>query len=168
MELMNVKIELWPISADNVGLWLISGDDAWRPTLPVDQASDIHWEVENLLRDAGILDATTLIHSSSWRCDGPSMVVTYFALIQADELVLSQWPDAKPISLALADAVGKPPVHEATEAPTPREIDVLIHALRHTRFLLDTDDESAQGITLPMRRHISHLQPALAGMYRSA
>lgn len=168
MENMNVRTEIWPIAADSVGLWLISGDDALRPRLPIGSADDIHFEVENMLAEAGMLGHTTLIHSTSWRPEGPSMTVTYIAVVQTADMVIHTWPNAKPISLALAEAVGKPPVHGATEVPVPRHIDVLLHAIRHLRFLLETDDESAKGITLPIRRHIEKLQPALAGMYRAS
>lgn len=168
MENMNVRVECWPVAADNVGIWLISGEDALRPALPLDSADDTHFEVENLLQDAGVDTQTSLIHSTSWRPDGGSIVLTYIAVVQADGMVIDTWPNAKPVSLALAEAVGQPPVHAATEPPVPRYIDVLLHALRHIRFLLDTDDESAAGVTLPMRRHLEKLRPALACMYKSA
>ena len=35
MEPMTTRVEVWPVAADELGIWLISGDDAWRPDLPV-------------------------------------------------------------------------------------------------------------------------------------
>ena len=29
-ELMTVTVEVWPVSADEAGIWLVSGGDAWR------------------------------------------------------------------------------------------------------------------------------------------
>lgn len=168
MENMNVKIEIWPLAADHASVWLVSGREAWTPALPVGSADDIHDEVEALLYKHGVLETTTLIHSTSWRPDGPSMVVTYVAVLRTDGPVIADFPDARPVGLDLADKVGRPPMHGATEVPVPRYVDVLLHAIRHLRFLLDNDDESATGITLPMRRHIEKLRPALAGMYRAS
>jgi hypothetical protein len=31
-EPMTVHVEVWPVAADEIGLWLVSGDDCWRVT----------------------------------------------------------------------------------------------------------------------------------------
>jgi hypothetical protein len=41
-EPMAVRLEIWPVSADKTGIWLVSGDDAWRPALPVMADTEPH------------------------------------------------------------------------------------------------------------------------------
>lgn len=165
-EPMTTRVEVWPVAADAAGIWLLSGDDAWRPALPIPADSEPHAEVELTLAQNGVTDGVVLIHSTSWRVDGPSVVLTYVAVIRPRDLVLDQWPNANPVSADLADAVGRPPTHGPTEVPTPRYIDVLIHALRHLSYLMETDATSRQALDDPhWRRHLAALRPALAGMY---
>lgn len=163
-ENMTVIPEVWPVAADRVGIWLISGDDAWR-TAAVPADSEPHFELELELFAHGLRDQVALMHSTSWRVDGPHLIVTYMAVIRADDLVKGIWPGARPITAALADAVGKPPAHAPTEAPAPRYIDVLNHGLRHLRFLLDHDDSNSAALGDLWRRHLEPLKPALARMY---
>lgn len=163
-ENMAVIPEVWPIAADRAGIWLISGDDAWR-TAAVPADSEPHFELEMELRSHGIRDQLAMMHSTSWRVDGPHLIVTYMAVVTADDLARGIWPNARPITEALANAVGKPPAHTPTEAPAPRYIDVLVHGLRHLRFLMDTDSSNAAAMGEQMRRHLEPLRPALAGMY---
>lgn len=163
-ENMAVIPEVWPVAADRVGLWLISGDDAWR-TMAVASDSEPHFELELELLARGVRDRVSLMHSTSWRIDGPHMIVTYMAAVQAGDLVHGLWPDARPITAKLAKAVGKPPAHAPTEAPAPRYIDVLMHGLRHLRFLMDTDASSAEAMGPLLRQHLEPLEPALAGLY---
>jgi len=164
-EPMGVRVETWPVAADDIGLWLISGDDAWRSSLPVMADGEPHAEVELLLYDHDALDDVALLHSTSWRVDEACVLLTYMALIQSSELVRDRWPTARPISLALPEAVGKPPTNAANEPPSPRYIDVLMHGLRHLRFLLDHDATAAAVMDANWRRHLANLEPALAGMY---
>ena len=163
-ENMAVIPEVWPVAADRVGIWLISGDDAWR-TSAVPADSEPHFELELELGARGLRDRVSMMHSTSWRIDGPHLIVTYIAVAQADDLVRGIWPHARPITAKLLGAVGKPPGHEPTEAPAPRYIDVLTHGLRHLRFLMDTDASNAAALGEMMRHHLEPLTPALAGMY---
>ena len=103
-----------------------------------------HSEVEYALSQHDAVDQAELLHSTSWRVDGPRLVLTYIAVMHIPALARDAWPDAQPVSLDLVNAVGKPLPYTPTEPPTPRYIDVLFHALRHLRFLLDTDATSAQ------------------------
>src|SRR5581483_2927239 len=120
MEPMNITVEVWAVAADEAGLWLVSGGDAWRYG-PVASDGDIHFEVEMLLREHGIDPAgDVVIHSTSWHPDGPSIVLTYMAALKADGFALDTWPDAVPVTADLAEAAGKPPTHAANEAPVPR------------------------------------------------
>lgn len=47
----------------------------------------------------------------------------------------------------------------------PRYIDVLLHGLRHLRFLLDSDATNAAALAEPWPQHLAPLTPALATMY---
>src|SRR5436305_15165843 len=110
-ESMTVRPEIWPVAADDHALWLISGNDAWRPRLPVMADSEPHADVELELAARGVRDDLALLHSTSWRVDGPSVVLTYVAVIQSAGPIRGTWPTALPITLDLADAVGKPPTN---------------------------------------------------------
>ena len=163
-ENMPVIAEVWPVTADPLGIWLISGDDAWR-TAPVPSDSGPHFELDLELFGRGLRDRVTLMHSTSWRADGPHLIVTYMAVIAADDFVRGTWPGALPVTARLLDVVGRPPGHAATSAPEPRYIDVLTHGLRHLRFLLDYDATACAALGELWRRHLARLTPALAGMY---
>lgn len=163
-----VQVEVWAVACDDLGLWLL-GEDALRPRLAVGADSDPHAEVELLLTQAGLdLGGQHLaaVHSTSWRSEGPSVVLTYIAAVDCPGPILEHWPDAQPISLGLALHVGKPPAHGATEAPQPRHIDVLYHGLRHLRYLLDTDARVGRALGPDWWRHLGDLAPALAEMYQ--
>jgi hypothetical protein len=167
-EPMTVWVEVWPLAADATGIWLLSGDDAWRDTMPVMADSEPHFEVEGLLSVHGARDSTVLMHSTSWRPDGPHIVLTYVAIVQAgglDAVVRERWADALPVSLDLAQAVGRPSTHAPDAAPVPRYVDVLLHAVRHLAFLRDTDATNRAALDANWLRHLESWQPALAGMY---
>jgi hypothetical protein len=164
-EPMTVHAEVWPIAADDQGLWLVSGEDAWRPGLPVMGDDEIHAVVEGILTEHDALDDVVLLHSTSWRPDTWGLMLTYVAIVQCPGSVRASWPDAKPISPLLVHATGRPPTHGATEAPLPRWSDVLLHSLRHLAFLLENDATAAAVMDEHWRRHLSVLEPALAGLY---
>lgn len=165
LEPMNVMVEVWPTAADEVGLWLISGDDAWR-TGPVLADGDVHYEVETLLWEHGIGRWGNVLHSTSWRPDGPHVVLTYMAVIKhPGRYVRDTWPGAAPVTPELAEAVGKPPTHAADEPPVPRYVDVLLHGLRHLAYLMEHDRTAADAMGDLWRQHLAPFRPALAGMY---
>lgn len=165
MEPMNITVEVWPVAADEAGLWLVSGTDGLRYG-PVASDGDVHFEVEMLLREHGVdpLEPAA-IHSTSWHPDGPSIVLTYMAALSVDGFALDRWPDAVPITPELAKDAGKPPTHAATEAPVPRLLDVLFHGLRHLKYLCEHDATAAAAMGLEWQRHLQSFAPALAGMY---
>jgi hypothetical protein len=164
LEPMTVRVEIWPVAADSAGLWLVSGDDAWRSGA-VMADNEPHAEVEDVLSQHDALGDAELVHSTSWRADGPHVILTYVVPLRVRSLVRDQWPHARPIGLALASAVGKPPPNDPVEPPAPRYIDVLMHALRHLRFLIDTDATNRDAMDPTLRRHLEPLEPALAKMY---
>ena len=178
-EYMTVTVEVWPLAADEAGIWLLSDGDALRYG-PVWADSDVHWEVQKLLFQYGIDPASTLfvevpayrpgaevIHSTSWRPDGPAIVLTYMAVVKAEGYVLETWPHAAPVTSALPEAIGKAPPHGATEVPVPRVADVLLHGIRHLRWLAtdEGDAETAAALDANWRRHLAPLRPALATMF---
>jgi hypothetical protein len=59
-EPMAVQVEIWPVAADAAGVWLLSGDDAWRPELAVPSDSEPHAEVELALAQHGTLNDVVL------------------------------------------------------------------------------------------------------------
>jgi hypothetical protein len=178
-ELMTVTVEVWPLVADETGIWLVSDGDAWRYG-PVEADSDVHYEVELLLLHHDIdpddavfirLPAETprveVIHSTSWRPDGPTIVLTYVAVVKAAGYVRERWPNAVSVSAALAAAVGSAPPHGAAQVPVPRVVDVLLHGVRHLNFLTgpDGDAETAAALDADWRRHLAPLNPSLAKMF---
>jgi hypothetical protein len=161
---MGVRVELWVAAADQAGIWLISGDDAWRSDR-ISADEDVQAEVELLAYGQAPDLALSVIHSTSWRQDGPGIVLTYVAIGQAGEFVQDQFPAALPITTELLEAVGRPYPHDAAQAPTPRHIDVLMHAIRHLRFLRDTDEPTRAAMSPEWRRHLEAFEPALSGLY---
>lgn len=161
-EPLKVRVEIWPVAADEVGIWLLSGIYAWR-SLPIRADTNPHRAVEDILHEQEA--APQLLHSTSWRMDEDALMVTYIAVIECQSPVRQGWPEAKPVSDDMLQAVGKPSPTEPTESPVPREIDVLAHAIRHLRFLLDTDAEARQGLGEDWRSRLKELSPTLTGMY---
>lgn len=174
---IGVRVEVWPVAADDASIWLLSGEDAWRSET-IRRDTEPHRTAEDILAEnhaytpemADALGLPTwrpvqLLHSPSWRMDGDSVILTYVAVIGTSSLVRDEWPNATPIGKVVLDAVGKPLPHEATEAPIPRYIDVLAHSVRHIRFLMDTDAQARDAITHAWRTHLEHFEPTLSGMY---
>ena len=164
-EPMTTRVEVWPLGADATGIWLLSGDDAWRPALPVMADSEPHAEIELELARHDALDDAVLLHSPSWRTDGAAVVLTYVVVVECGAVVRDRWPGARPVGVRLAQLVGHPSAHSPVEPPAPRYVDVLFHALRHLRFLLDTDAANAAALDKWWRRHLATLRPSLSGMY---
>ncbi len=165
-EPMQVWVEVWPVAADPVGIWLVSGGDAWKPGLPVMADSTPHWEVESELRSHGVLDDVELLHSTSWR-DGGRVILTYVAILKCPDsgLVRDRWSHALPVDPTMADIVGRPPTHAATDSPAPRDIDVLLHAHRHLLLLKGLDATARAAMDDNWKRHLDAFEPALAGLY---
>lgn len=165
MEQMTVRTEVWPVAADEHDLWLL-GEDAWRPNLPVSADGDVHAEVELTLAEHGVRgDGLHLLHSTSWRPQGASVMLTYVAVVGVSGRVLNRWPAARPIPPELLATVGRPTPHGAAQVPIPRWIDVLVHGIRHLEFLRRTDLEAARALVGPWVRHLRTLSPAFAGLY---
>lgn len=167
---MMLVAEVWPVAADETGLWLLG--DSPRPSLPIMDDAEPHDYAEMELMQAGMWATTKALHSTSWRVDYDKehdcnyMVVTYLAAIGCAGLVREEWPQAIPITVEVADAeLGHVPTHGATEAPTVRHLDVLFHALRHLRFLLAHDATVAVALAGEWGEHLVEFEPAIARMY---
>ncbi len=164
-ETMGVVVEVWPLAADQHGVWLLSGAEPWR-SAPIAADSEPHFELEMTLAERGV-HTPTLLHSTSWRPEGPHIVLTYVAVLDLPGLARTSWTGALPVSEELLPTVGNPPPHGAAEVPVPRHVDVLHHALRHLRFLLDTDTSARQALAGYWPAHLDRMAPALAGMYET-
>jgi hypothetical protein len=163
LEPMTVRVEVWPVAADEIGLWLVSGEDALRSD-NVMADGDLHYEVEYLLGGLGITQ-TNALHSTSWRPQDTAVILTYMAAFEVRGYARDIWPDAMPIMPSLAESVGKPKTHGPTEPPVPRWIDVLFHGLRHLHYLMDTDATHAAALGETWRRYLEPFRPVLAGLY---
>lgn len=164
MEQLHVHVEVWPVAGDEIGLWLVSGKDAWRSG-PVGRDLGPHDEVEHVLVEHGVTSRSSLVHSTSWRTEQGHIVLTYLAVLTTAGLVREQWPASVPIDPRVADAVGKPTPTDPTGEPLPRHIDVLLHAIRHVRFLSLTDGPARRALPAVWHRHLEAWTPALSGMY---
>jgi len=164
-EPMAAWVEVWPLAADDNGIWLVSGGDAWRGIVPIPADGDPLFEVKLLVSMHNPGMQLDLIHSTSWRVDGQSILLTWVGIARVDNLVIDQWPNALPVTAKLFEKVGNPITHAANEPPTPRDIDVLMHAVRHLRFLRDTDESAREVMTEAWLRHLASWEPALSGMY---
>lgn len=160
---MTVRAEVWGLSADDRGIWLISGGDAWRSG-PIDAESDPHYAAQEILSEHNALGDAKIVHSTSWRCEDTSIMLTYVAALDCPH-VHDHWPASQLVSLMLPESVGEPLPHGADQPPTPRYVDVLLHAVRHLRFLLDYDATAAAAFSPAWRSHLMAFSPALAGMY---
>ncbi|GAA3669076.1 hypothetical protein GCM10022224_036490 [Nonomuraea antimicrobica] len=165
-ETANVRVEIWPVAADGVGLWLISGLDAWRSdNVPYDTGP--RDEVEIVLDTHSVSDRLRVIHSTSWRAEDGHVILTYVAAIDTPSgaPVRTWWPEAAPLSPDLAPHVGKPIPTPPRGEPFPRHVDVLLHGLRHFRFLTLTDGPAREALGELWRKHLEAFAPALSGMY---
>ena len=166
---MGVRVEVWPVAADESGIWLLD-QEAWlSPVLPADgnPFDAVSMEIYERCPDLPV----GVVHSTSWRLVEPHTILTFVAVVVACPAgchVLDHTARAVPISRELLAEVGKPNPHHPAGEPVPRDVDVLAHALRHLRYLLDTDDGTAGALGPAWARHLETFRPALAGLYRAA
>lgn len=169
-------VEVWPVAADESGLWLLSDGSLLAPT-PVGADGDPFADVGLVLDQIGYpargLDdadrpGVLTVHSTSWRMSGPAVILTFIAALEpmnrvtyvADMDVVSH-----PVALRLFDRVGRPATHGPGRAPQVRDIDVLMHGLRHFAFLVQHDATEAEALGPVWAQWLAQWQPTLAGMY---
>jgi hypothetical protein len=162
-ELMTVSAELWALSANADGIWLVSPKYGWRSG-PIYADDDPYHVVTRTLNEYGALEAAKIIHSTSWRAEDGSLLLTYVAALDCSN-VHRHWAHAELVSHALPEAVGPPIGHAANEPPIPDYAHVLLHAMRHLRFLEDHDATVSAAFSPAWRQHLQEFEPALAGMY---
>lgn len=168
---MMVMAEVWPVAADETGLYLLGNGP--RPSLPIMDDAEPHDYAEMELMQAGMWATTKALHSTSWRVDHDTttgqnyLILTYIAAIGCAALVRDEWgDDIIGVTTEAADAeLGNVPTHGATEAPVVRHFDVLFHALRHLRFLLNHDATVALALQGQWAEHLTTFEPAIAQMY---
>lgn len=176
MDRKGVRIEVWPVAADSAGLWLISGRDAWR-TGPLGDYERLYDTVLWQMEQHGV-KGVDLVHSTSWRDDPQdnmnAIITTYVVTVSPPDdghsggWTRAAWPDASPIGLKTAEVSGPPILVGAADEPQPRYVDVLFHALRHLRLLLEYDAEARRSLKDPWPVHLGRLTPVLSGMYDPA
>ncbi|MET8341015.1 hypothetical protein [Streptosporangium canum] len=164
LESSHVHVEIWPVAADEIGLWLLSGTEPWRSG-PVPQDLGPRDEAQIVLDDNEVSDALRVIHSTSWRAEPGHIMLTYIAAVDVGGPARQEWPAAVPIAPELAAVVGKPAPTSPTGEPVPRYIDVLLHGIRHLRFLTYTDSPARNALGPQWRQHLEAWEPALSGMY---
>lgn len=144
-EPMGVWVEVWPVAAD-ARPWLVrdpwKDHDGAREAGVVRVAADdsVHAMAEYALHRLA-LPKPVVLHSMSWRQDGPRLLVTYVAVIEVGDYVRAIYPTAMPVNSELIGVVGRPAPHGAAEPPSPRDVDVLFHSLRHLAFLASSPDD---------------------------
>lgn len=161
-----VCVEVWPLMASHDGLWLISGLDAWH-TGAID--SKPHTAVQRLLTVHGVNHLVQLLHSTSWRPVEDAVMLTYIAALDHHDVhIPTRWPASLAITPEWAVAVGHPLPHPPTAAPAPRDVDVLLHGLRHLSFLAATDTSAHACLDESWAMVMEPLGATLAGLYQSA
>jgi hypothetical protein len=165
---MHVTAEIWPLAADEQGIWLVSGDWPWV-TLPFADDTSFNAEFQGELVDRGVAAALGP-HGTSCRIDGPSLICTAVAVIDCQGWpVKSSWPHAKPIPVEkIVAEVGKPPTHPANRVPDEvRQWDALVEGLRHLAFQFTPygNAELAKEMGVWMRVHLVNLSPTLFKLY---
>jgi len=168
LEPMTVWVEVWPVAADEAGLWLLSDGEPWLDG-PVMADSSEHFTVDMLLRSRSIAaDDLLWLHSTSWHPDGPRHVDTYLAVVDlAGSPACELFPHAVPITPDLYGhpEVCKPPTHGATEEPVPRELDVLFHALGHLKDQIRKNATTRGAVGEVWAARLEPFEETLAGMY---
>jgi hypothetical protein len=181
---MHVLVEVWPVAADEQGIYALNPEAprSW-PTEPIFPSDDpdpkerkkaIHRAAEKELDLRGMGDRHCL-HSTSWRAEWDALVVHYLGIVRCPDWtagsVRSTWPDARPFSPNLPLRVGQPRQHGATAPPEEvRYIDILRHGIRHYRFLGDMaslgyNEQIGKALPEVWHQQLANVTPAIAQMF---
>lgn len=164
--------EVWPLGADEVSIWLLSGEAGPWPSDYIDRRSDAQTMAELECIRHSVNLATCVLHSSSWRThydedtDQNFDIKTFMLADSLDDLALDRWPDARAFTPEFAESLGRAPHHGPAEPPIVRWGHVLLHGVRHLRYLRDTDSDIRDGLSDDWCRHLEAFEPAIAQMYR--
>lgn len=167
-QLMHVTGEIWPVAADEHGIWLVSGRRPWT-TRPFFDDTSFNAEFDGALAEHGAAwPARVGPHGTSCRIDGAFLVTVAVVAFGGAGSVRATWPQAKPIPLEIMAEVGKPPTHPANRVPDEvRQWDALVQALRHLAFQLTPygDAELADKLDGWWRPHLANWAPVLFRLY---
>lgn len=181
-ELLPARVELWALTADPLGAYLVSetpeGDGGpWLspPLLLHDGIEAADRAARKLLVDHNEADLLRVLHSTGWRPTDTGLLLPYVAVLGdfgvrgSGKYVFANeaWPHARPVGRPLYDATGKPRPHGATERPCPRDIDQLWNNLGHLRWLRDHNAEITDALDEWWHTLLEDWRPVLAGLYRS-
>jgi hypothetical protein len=174
-EYMRTWVEVFPVAATADGIWLLSGSAPWRSSDAVPADKTPWWVMEEVLLEHNIrpsrnstqgknmLLTAVANHQSSDRWPLGQGQTDTFVSILPDGTVL---PGALPISLPAVEGMGRPEPHAADEEPDViTAAGVLLHTLRHVRFLSLFDGTYRRDLPPLLAGHLEVLQPALAGLY---
>lgn len=127
--LLHVTSEVWPVAADEQGVWLLEPE--WPLlSLPIVRGSNPHEASRLELQTRGLYSPGMVLHQTSSRTDGPAEVATFLAIIPGSEPVPALFSEARPVSPVLAEVAGPPPTHAPDELPVFALWHVLAHGLR--------------------------------------
>lgn len=166
LERAPVRIEMWPLAADKRRLWCLSGDLPWVSEGELMADGDPHFMAKTELEYRAVWDRTVALHSTSWRWEMPTLLLTYVAVVETSELARIEWHGARPIDLDVFDAIGKPTPHGPKDKPEPTRLDALMDGLEE--MLGQAHKNSAYAFLLepPWGAYMEKLSPALTTMYR--
>jgi hypothetical protein len=130
-----------PVRAEIFLVWLngdrleLTGPDG--PVPWVIQLDDVEHPVDAVTRIIrGLVGPPLLVHSTSWRRDGPAVILSFLAVISPEQTVGMPTAPIPRAELARSDATAAPAtIHHAQ---------VLEHGLRHLAWLAE-DDEVVAG-----------------------
>lgn len=150
-----ITAECWPLAADSTGAYLISHSrDAWRLG-PVPATGTVRGAVQHLLMENAARPA--VIHQSSSRDEGHTVVETWFAVVDLDgaAYVADDWPRAIPLTVEGMAELGQPIAVGPLDEPIMRMGDILMHAVRHLAQLALGDRETGMGVDAAVRAAIT-------------
>jgi hypothetical protein len=176
---MKTYAEVWPLAADETGLYLLTPDGP-LPSLQVDDTEEPLDYARMVLMQRGLWylvnEPKGLLHATSWRIEhdretGANFQVdSFMAGVRPEGMVLDAWPEALPVTTLFAEEVGPAPTHGATEAPTVPWSHVLLHGLRHYKYQLNPKEGdatiAARLVELGWPVHLAPFKAVMAAMYR--
>jgi hypothetical protein len=119
--------------------WLVQLDDAEHPVGVVTRIV------------SGLVGPPVLVHSTSWRRDGPAVILSFVVVIGAEQAVGLASAPIDRAELARS---------EATKAPERiGQVQVLEHGLRHLAWLVHDDDVVASRLSSGWRDALSTYVP---------
>jgi hypothetical protein len=102
---MTIWTEVWPVTVDETGLWLVSGEDALRSDGPVMSDTGPRGQVRTELLprlDVPAADLPrvllALASTTDTRVEERGLIITFVAFLRSDGLVRDRWPNARRIT----------------------------------------------------------------------